>query len=815
MKNIHKQLIGTLGSFVLLGISVFAYNQLQTNNPYTDAVLGLDTFWMQTDWSGGSSSSLITTDVSTFLSENAIDASLAGEFKLEKLADWPVSLDDWSKRQAITISNTGVTKTDYQVKLSIDYLPEMQMDFEDLRFVNLSGDLLDYWIESKTDTTNAIVWVEVDVLNATGDTELYMYYGNPVAVTGSDGDATFVFFDDFEGAAIDTDKWTEIDQAGGNEIFVEDGVLKFRRSTNDNWDKSLFATNTMARDDLSFEFNSTWLSDNSGYDATMFGWHDNTSSPSYTAFPYAYYNPGTGVASTVPMNVYEDGSSRGGVTGSWKVGDLYNVRVRMKSTTGAFYEYSTNGGSTWSTAYNSNYSSESNLRPGWAFYSGNYNFDNVKVRQWLTSEPTSVFGAQESKYSAGELISNIYDPTYASDWGLLGFNTTGSGTVAVKVRTDENSDMSTATDWSSCDAINTGTDLSSNNCVTDTQRYIQYAVYLSPDGAESPTFQDISIAISASDQIAPDTNAADVTISGLGSDGDWFGAEPDITWTAGADDSGGNGLLGYCIAIDEANPDSSNSLDPALTGGILQGKDDSVLQTYCPYIVLGQELNLASVSSLSLISGKEYYISIKALDLAGNVYAGTNNTWQDLLSFKYDNTPPTAPFYISLPANFLSSKDVIITWPVGTGGADDLHSGLAGLQYRIGENGTWYGDLHTGSEDINDLLTNDGSYVTDAIYDYPILVEGNNFIYFRSVDNIGNVTAPADYVKGILKLNTTAPSPVRNLVVSPTDSTSNSYAFDWDVPSSYTGSANGMSYCYTVNTIPSVSTCTFTEARYN
>ena len=62
------------------------------------------------------------------------------------------------------------------------------------------------------------------------------------------------------------------------------------------------------------------------------------------------------------------------------------------------------------------------------------------------------------------------------------------------------------------------------------------------------------------------------------------------------------------------------------------------------------------------------------------------------------------------------------------GGADDIHSGLAGLQYRVGDTGTWYGDLHTGTEDINDILINDGSYVTDETYDYPELVEGNNLI---------------------------------------------------------------------------------------
>ena len=132
--------------------------------------------------------------------------------------------------------------------------------------------------------------------------------------------------------------------------------------------------------------------------------------------------------------------------------------------------------------------------------------------------------------------------------------------------------------------------------------------------------------------------------------------------------------------------------------------------------MVGDQIDVSGVAGLELESGKEYYLSIKAVDIAGNVYTGSDETWKDVLSFKYDDEEPTAPFYISLPANFLSSKDVVITWPVGVGGADDIHSGLAGLQYRVGDTGTWYGDLHTGTEDINDILINDGSYVTCLLY---------------------------------------------------------------------------------------------------
>ncbi|KKK52817.1 hypothetical protein LCGC14_3101100, partial [marine sediment metagenome] len=66
--------------------------------------------------------------------------------------------EDWLKRSAITFDNSANpdTLTDYQVKLNIDYQTGMQSDFSGLRFTD-SDHLteLPYWIESKTDATNA------------------------------------------------------------------------------------------------------------------------------------------------------------------------------------------------------------------------------------------------------------------------------------------------------------------------------------------------------------------------------------------------------------------------------------------------------------------------------------------------------------------------------------------------------------------------------------------------------------------------------------------------------------------------------------
>jgi hypothetical protein len=87
----------------------------------------------------------------------------------------------------------------------------------DVRFTDDDGSTeLGHWLESTTGTApnrTATFWVKVnDDLNSAQS--ILAYYGKSAAATGSNGSATFNFFDDFSGSAIDTGKWT-IDNATG------------------------------------------------------------------------------------------------------------------------------------------------------------------------------------------------------------------------------------------------------------------------------------------------------------------------------------------------------------------------------------------------------------------------------------------------------------------------------------------------------------------------------------------------------------------------------------------------------------------------
>jgi len=83
-------------------------------------------------------------------------------------------------------------------------------DFGDIRFTKSDGTtLIDYWIEKKVDGDYAIFWVEVPDDLSSSNVTIYIYYGNSDATTISNGDSTFLFFDDFDGSTLDSDKWAE------------------------------------------------------------------------------------------------------------------------------------------------------------------------------------------------------------------------------------------------------------------------------------------------------------------------------------------------------------------------------------------------------------------------------------------------------------------------------------------------------------------------------------------------------------------------------------------------------------------------------
>jgi len=112
--------------------------------------------------------------------------------------------------------------SDYQILVQLNSsnfdFSKANSDGSDIRFVDEDdATKLSYWIE-EWDSVNesAKIWVKVPSI-PTGEKTIYLYYNNSDAVSESDGDAVFEFFDDFEDYSVGSHptKWADADLGDG------------------------------------------------------------------------------------------------------------------------------------------------------------------------------------------------------------------------------------------------------------------------------------------------------------------------------------------------------------------------------------------------------------------------------------------------------------------------------------------------------------------------------------------------------------------------------------------------------------------------
>ncbi len=123
----------------------------------------------------------------------------------------------WEYNRIVSISFSGKsTVIDYDVRIELNSsnfnFTRANPDGNDIRFAEYNAaanayEPLSYWIQEwNADTNTAIVWVKLPTLQS-GETNILLFYGNPAVASESNGDATFILFDDFDGNSLDTDVW--------------------------------------------------------------------------------------------------------------------------------------------------------------------------------------------------------------------------------------------------------------------------------------------------------------------------------------------------------------------------------------------------------------------------------------------------------------------------------------------------------------------------------------------------------------------------------------------------------------------------------
>lgn len=136
-----------------------------------------------------------------------------------------MAYDEWTDRIEYRIDN--YPGAGYVCTIPIRWLPGMAGDFRDIRFSDRLGAKLPYWVQASTQFSTATVNVRLG-----NSPYIFLHYGNGVAVSESNGDATFEFFDHFDGAVLNSNKWDKYPIGMDGNYSVGNGELAIWTRTN-------------------------------------------------------------------------------------------------------------------------------------------------------------------------------------------------------------------------------------------------------------------------------------------------------------------------------------------------------------------------------------------------------------------------------------------------------------------------------------------------------------------------------------------------------------------------------------------------------
>ena len=287
-------------------------------------------------------------------------------------------LSGWTYRKPVTISRATGAVTDYQMGVlvgessgatgeAVDCGGLCKSDFSDLRFTSDDGmTLLDYWIESVSGATPnqmATIWVEFDSIG-TSATTFYMYYGNSAASAVSDGEATFLFFDDFPGASLDGTKWST---SGSPVITVDSSIITMSvPDVTERWiyGNTSFPIQTVMRAKV-LSAHANTVSNNE-----TLGQRNNDTYISFQWAAFCYGSP-----NNYAYRNYNDGDTATTAITSWTAGE-YHILEQYRNATQVAYKVDGTEAQTVSTYYDDRdmwpmiyaYSTNSSLSLDWLLY---------------------------------------------------------------------------------------------------------------------------------------------------------------------------------------------------------------------------------------------------------------------------------------------------------------------------------------------------------------------------------------------------------------------------------------------------------------
>lgn len=445
----------------------------------------------------------------------AVTAAIGGPTGANASSPWYFN----GQLDEICVFNRVLTSTEISLRYGTAGVPKVRADYKDIRFVRSDGTELSYWQEN-----DGKFWVKYGGSLPTGSSTIYMYYGNPSAVSSSNGTNTFTFFDDFNGTAINATKWVENDAK--NAIYENYGLGLSNVST--VWDSALISNVTFTRSaGLTLSGSFTASSGVATPNHMMVGWENNqTTLTDYAQLAHGlYFNAGS------LANIYEGGTAYTTAGGTYAANSTTVFRQRLK-TTGADYLL---GNSAIYTGTGSNYTT-SPLRIGIHEYAHIGRFNYIFVHQNVSADPTATVGVEATITPTAGTFTTLAMPTVVAHqgkvyaWGNLAFsNTLNAQTITYDVL-----DSATGNTIAGYTGITTSP-TSLAGISTTAYPALKIRANLSGSGTATPLLNDLSLAYSY--DVAAPTVPAGVTVSAVTS------SSATLSWTASTDTE--SGLAGY------------------------------------------------------------------------------------------------------------------------------------------------------------------------------------------------------------------------------------------------------------------------------
>ena len=565
--------------------------------------------------------------------------------------------------------------------------------------------------------SEAIVWIRLPNIPA-GQMTIYAYYGNPTAESASDGNEVFDFFDDFSG---DLSKWTVV----GGSWTIQNGELV--ADTND------FAQRLRANDYL---FTDGIIDGRIMYVAGAWFEHG-----------YAVrgqVDDGTQFYSChITKNV-------GPLLRIWKLDKVGGTSHQIAASSSApltlskWYDLELSAhGDTFEASALPDYPRITGTDPGgwssgtfsllsWSNRAELIHYDNIRIRQYASVEPTTVLGAEEAvDVTPPTTVATLAGTSGLDDWYRSAVTVTLSAT---------DSGSGVAATYYGIDAPPSGTYTEPLVVSGEGLHSVQFYSVDNAGNAEStesvsfnidttPPVVTISSPVNGAYYQTPSVPGGVFSVVELNPytivQSGWFITEGVQTYTVTAtDDAGNSGSASVSYTVDNTAP--VVTISSPVNGAYYQTAPPS------SYSVVEVNLDTVVESGYSTVEGTHTYM-VAATDLAGNI--GTAS-----VTYTVDNTPPVASFTASMEWTTVSvdasasydSYGLALTYAWDFG--DGEHAIGAAAVHTYAANGTYTVALTvTNSLGLTDTETRDVTASARTVFNL-ILKPGWNLVSLPLVD---------------------------------------------------------------------------------